>query len=109
MRVESVFHGETHVLKVLLIGLGAMSLLSACATTTPQAPHQSASELAANTPAEPRRGPGQGCLTTGTRISLKDGECANVPGRVYSKDDLDRTGATTVSEALRMLDPAMTR
>jgi hypothetical protein len=97
------------VLKVLLIGLGAMSLLGAC-TTTQGTRHHSASELAASTPAEPLGGPGrQGCLKTGTRISLKQGECANVPGRVYSKDDLDSTGATTVSEALRRLDPAMTR
>jgi hypothetical protein len=45
-------------------------------------------------------------LTTGTRITLAEGECANVAGRVYTQDDLQRTGATTPAEALRRLDPS---
>ena len=33
--------------------------------------------------------------------------CAPVAGRAYSREDLDRTGAVSVLEALRMLDPAV--
>ena len=45
---------------------------------------------------------------TATRIPLKEHECATTPGRIYSKDDIDRTGATTAGGALRLLDPAIT-
>ena len=45
---------------------------------------------------------------TATRIPLKEHECATTPGRIYSKDDIDRSGATTAGDALRLLDPAIT-
>ncbi len=50
------------------------------------------------------------CLRhTGSRIPRKDkNDCINAPGRSYSKDDLDRTGAITVAEALERLDPSVT-
>lgn len=52
------------------------------------------------------------CLTqTGSRIAPradKQGrKCVNAPGRAYSKDDLDRTGATDLADALRRLDPSV--
>lgn len=31
--------------------------------------------------------------------------CANAPGTAYTRKDLERTGRTTVKEALRALDP----
>jgi hypothetical protein len=35
-------------------------------------------------------------------------ECAtSSPGRTYSREDIERTGALTVAEALRRLDPAI--
>lgn len=43
---------------------------------------------------------------TGTRIHRADGSCPAVPGRVFTIEDLERTGAGTVDEALRMLDPS---
>jgi hypothetical protein len=50
------------------------------------------------------------CLqSTGTRIKLGERECSAATGRSYSKDDLDRTGAATTAEALRRLDPSITR
>lgn len=42
---------------------------------------------------------------TGTRIPLKGKDCSSIVGRVYTKEDIDRTGATTAGEALRKLDP----
>lgn len=33
--------------------------------------------------------------------------CAPVAGRAWTRDDLDRTGATNVLDALRMLDPSV--
>ena len=52
------------------------------------------------------------CLKhTGTRISPRADrngrKCANAVGRAYNRDDLDRTGAVDLAEALRLLDPAV--
>lgn len=52
------------------------------------------------------------CLKqTGSRIAPradKQGrKCVNAPGRAYSREDLDRTGATGIADALRRLDPSV--
>lgn len=47
------------------------------------------------------------CLTTGTRIHLKAGDCSAVSGRSYSREDLERMGALTTAEALQRLDPSL--
>lgn len=62
--------------------------------------------------------PARNCLlSTGSRITAahnqrvgKDGKplrCAPGPGRVYTKEDLDRTGYLDIADALRSLDPAI--
>ena len=52
------------------------------------------------------------CLKeTGSRLAprpdSKGRKCINATGRSYTKDDLDRTGAIDVKDALRRLDPAV--
>lgn len=52
------------------------------------------------------------CLKqTGSRIAPRPDKqgrkCVNAPGRAYSKEDLDRTGATGLADALRRLDPSV--
>ncbi len=34
-------------------------------------------------------------------------ECANAPGRSYSRAEIDRSGATSTADALRRLDPSI--
>lgn len=52
--------------------------------------------------------PDRTCLRdTGSRIPPRPHECSGV-GHSYSEKDIDRTGKTTVGEALRLLDPAVT-
>jgi hypothetical protein len=47
------------------------------------------------------------CLThTGSRIGGK-GKCRGT-GRSYTSEDINRTGKTTVGEALPLLDPSIT-
>lgn len=91
------------MLKALLLGICTAGLLAACAATPP-APDAVVGATAATTPRF-------NCLTTtGTRIRLKEGECATgAAGRVYTQDDLQRTGAMDPAEALRRLDPAFAR
>ena len=45
---------------------------------------------------------------TGTRIKLAPGECSASAGVSYTKEDVDRTGKTTASGALRLMDPSIT-
>ena len=45
--------------------------------------------------------------STGTRIPLGESDCAG-PGRSYSSDQLQRTGATDAASALALLDPSIT-
>ncbi|MDQ3206915.1 MAG: hypothetical protein M3Q40_10530 [Pseudomonadota bacterium] len=51
------------------------------------------------------------CLRyTGSRIpraGLKDKDCVIANGRVYSREDIERTGQTDIADALRMLDPSI--
>ena len=48
------------------------------------------------------------CLRyTGSRIPPKDGKCIPAPGRVYYKEDIDRTGEQKLGPALRKLDPSV--
>jgi hypothetical protein len=47
---------------------------------------------------------------TGTRIKPRDGDseaCIDLPGRSYSRRDLERTGHLDLARALRLLDPAI--
>lgn len=47
---------------------------------------------------------------TGTRIKRKDKKgCNGLAGRSYDNDDISRTGATDIGDALRMLDPSISR
>ena len=34
-------------------------------------------------------------------------ECAKAPGRAYTREDIERTGAATTADALRRLDPSI--
>ncbi len=42
-----------------------------------------------------------------TRRSESAVECAKDPGRVYTQEDIQRTGATNTRDALRRLDPSI--
>lgn len=52
------------------------------------------------------------CLRhTGTRVSTRarrnSEECISANGRVYSREDINSTGAVELSDALRKLDPSI--
>jgi hypothetical protein len=88
------------MLKALWVGGCAVAVLAGCATAQPPL------DMASRTQTPARQ---LNCLTTGTRIALKPDQCALVPGRAYSQSDLERTGAIDTAEALRMLDPSISR
>ena len=49
------------------------------------------------------------CISqTGSRIEPKnEGGCNGQPGRAYSHEEIERTGASTLAGALQRLDPAI--
>ncbi len=49
------------------------------------------------------------CLReTGTRIKRRDGDgCLAAPGRSYSRDEIQRTGALNLGDALQKLEPSV--
>ena len=84
------------MLKVLIV-IAAAAMLAACAQT-PYSEHIVSSEYLQH----------DDCLKTGTRIRLSDEECVTaVSGRVYTQKEIEQTGAFTISEALRRLDPTL--
>ena len=58
----------------------------------------------AATTAAPAHAP---CLKdTGSRLPASEADC--MPGRSYSKSDIDATGETNAAGALRLMDPSIT-
>ena len=45
---------------------------------------------------------------TGSHIPPPKGQCLPMAGNSYSRDDIQRTGATDIGQALQMLDPSIT-
>ncbi|HYE85373.1 MAG TPA: hypothetical protein VEA16_03385 [Vicinamibacterales bacterium] len=79
-----------------LIGTATLATALTACTTLP-----AGQDRLANTPAAYDRP----CVReTGTRVH-QSRQCQ--PGRVYTQEDLRRTGATDVADALRRLDPAI--
>lgn len=80
-----------------LVLIAATAVLAACAQT-PSSEHIVSAAQSHSYESQ--------CLKTGTRIRLSDEECSSaVPGRSYTQKELEQTGAFTLSEALRKLDP----
>ena len=44
-------------------------------------------------------------LETGSRFKRSLDQCGAVPGRVYTREDLERTGAINLSDAIHKLTP----
>ena len=52
-----------------------------------------------------KREPANCLKETGTRLRPQEGKCLPYPGRVYTRDDINRTGTTSLGEALNRLGP----
>lgn len=96
--------------------LGTLVIAGAAQAAQPQAPQPQTASAAASVPQEEAKKDDirdRNCLRhTGTRIthrtsSDKDRVCSNGRGRVYSREDLDRTGRIDIADALRALDPSI--
>jgi hypothetical protein len=97
------------LLAALAASAGAMAQSSPPAATgaTPQAT-QAGGAAQADNQKPPRPGDRNCIQSTGSLIPAKPGTCLPVPGRSYSREDLEKTGHTTLGPALRDLDPSIT-
>lgn len=86
-------------MKPAFAGLLALGL-AACAGAPPQVADNTPAQAQAQAKASAKKD----CVReTGTRIKAKEGKCAPVDGRVYTDEDLERSGATTLNEAINRL------
>jgi hypothetical protein len=82
----------------LAFSAAALTALGACASTAPTASTAPANTAAASIP--------PGCVhDTGGRLAAASGCTAF--GHSYSHEDIARTGQTTVSSALALIDPTI--
>lgn len=110
-------------MKRLMISLlAAWAFVATAQAADSPAPAPAAQEAASDqdveapAPAADRKADEAFCLRhTGSRIPVradrrtgkKDAGCIAAHGRVYTRDDLDRTGEVDIADALRKLDPAI--
>jgi hypothetical protein len=89
-----MFKSSTLALCILGAGLCSAAAVADDAKPAPEPAHASS--------------PSTCIRDTGTRLKLAPGECTASAGRSYTKEDVDRTGKTTASGALRLMDPSVT-
>jgi hypothetical protein len=87
-----------------------LSFLCIAGTAQAQsAESQQPAAATAQTASQPKPGD-RSCLTqTGSSIQSASGQCLpTATGSAYTQEDVDRTGATHMGEALSKLDPSVT-
>lgn len=110
---------NTKLLVMALAAAGVAVAVSASAFAGQAAPNQTTTSQAnptapaQNAPAKSERAVpapgGRNCIqSTGSHIPAKKGQCLPVAGNSYSQQDIQRTGANNLGQALQMLDPSVT-
>ena len=95
---------KIYLLAILVSGAAVLAApVSADSPASPptKADTSQSKPAAATTPSHT---PPANCLQeTGTRVRLKPGHCVAAPSRVWSRDDIDSTGAATAGGVIRQL------
>jgi hypothetical protein len=94
-------------LSVFSLGLIAALGVAAVHAQTGTASAQGSVNGAA-TATKPATNDSQCVRDTGSHIPPKPGQCLPVAGRVYTQDDIQRTGERQLGPALQKLDPSIT-
>lgn len=105
---------------LLSLAFAASAQTAAPAAADPAAPQTAAAapaEASAETSANQNKADAKDEITdrnclkhTGSRVIRADNKgrkCAIATGRAYNRDDIDRTGAIDLRDAIRRLDPAV--
>ncbi len=103
-------------MKLILIVAAMFALASGAAIAQGAAVVVGSSKADTTVSAREQRDADRFCLrSTGTHVlsvtrkpnSDRAVECAAAPGRVYTREDIQRSGAATTADALRTLDPSI--
>ena len=95
----------------LALGLSALSVQAQSEPAlTASATDGSQDAIVVRSDASARPARYTGCVRdTGTRLRKRDRNgCTGAPGHAYTRDEIDRTGATDVGGAIRKLSPSAT-
>ena len=102
---------------VLFFVLSTMATAAMAQSTTPKPVEDPVVATASDAdatiqPAAKDKASDRNCLKeTGSRLApradSKGRKCVNATGRSYTKEDIDRTGAVDLRDAIRRLDPAV--
>ena len=79
------------------LGVLLIAITVGCAGTPTEQPRYADSASSAK----------KNCLTTGSHVRTKQGNCSSAPGRSYSAADIQRTGQKGTAEALKVLNPSV--
>ncbi|HET7931143.1 MAG TPA: hypothetical protein VFL63_07110 [Rhodanobacteraceae bacterium] len=110
---------NTKLIVMAMAAAGVAMVVSASAFAGQASPGQNTTSqantttAATNAPKKAERAvpaPGsRNCIqSTGSHIPAKKGQCLPVVGNSYSQQDIQRTGAANIGQALQMLDPSVT-
>jgi outer membrane cobalamin receptor len=103
-------------MKHVFVTAALAALLSAAAPSAVHAQQHEPEEAARTRAKEARKADDRFCIEqTGSRIvaarnarSKSDQkECVNAGGRVYTREDIERSGSIDLQDALRRLDPSL--
>lgn len=97
--------------RLLMTALLASAMPMVFAQTAPAAPDMAPSAQSSDAK-QPRLSERYCLRETGSRVVRRQGAkaekpCNGLPGRTYTRADLDSTGQATIADALRMLDPTV--
>src|SRR5688572_5944187 len=108
--------------RVMISLLGALAFAAAAQASEPQVAQPSATADTAAAAQDEAKKPDvndRNCLrhtgthiNSGTQVSSRadgptDRKCIGANGRVYTREDLERTGEIDIADALRKLDPSI--
>jgi len=92
-------------MRPIYLFIATAALLSAAPSVFAEDPKPDTSDTTSKTAAVAKK---PNCLQeTGSRIRRVGNECISAAGRVYTHEDIERTGANQTSDALRLLDPSI--
>ena len=111
MNIRPRRHSRHPLLAALLAAAALCVAVPATALAQQEEPEEEESGAAARKgDADDRfclRETGSRIVATRNRNKRSEEECVNASGRVYTREDIERTGSADMRDALRRLDPAI--
>jgi outer membrane cobalamin receptor len=100
---------KRHLLAALLAGFAFTVAMPASALAQDEEVEETAGAAKRGKPDDRFciRETGSRVVATRNRTKRADEECVNAAGRVYTREDIERTGSVDIRDALRRLDPSI--